>query len=112
MKWVFAALFLSIISGTAHAQTTSLKRLGTENEARSWEAVGRLELAGRGFCTARLISSDTVLTAAHCVYDGKTGRLHDATPLSFALVCVAGRRLRSAMWPNWPHIQGLILLGL
>ncbi|WP_390911958.1 trypsin-like serine protease [Pseudosulfitobacter sp. SM2401] len=77
------AVLLCLLGVTAQAQTTDLKRLGTENEALNWQAVGRLELAGRGFCTATLIAPDTVLTAAHCVYDSATGRAHGAENLVF-----------------------------
>lgn len=83
MTRLFAVLFLCLLGVTAQAQTTNLKRLGTDNEARSWQAVGRLELAGRGFCTATLIAPDTVLTAAHCVYDSATGKAHEAGDLVF-----------------------------
>jgi protease YdgD len=77
------ALILCLVGSVAPAQNTNLKRLGTENEARVWQAVGRLELAGRGFCTATLIAPDTVLTAAHCVYDSTTGQPHGAGHLLF-----------------------------
>ncbi|MFP3385142.1 MULTISPECIES: trypsin-like serine peptidase [Tritonibacter] len=39
-----------------------------------WEAVGRLNIAGKYMCTGTLIASNLVLTAAHCVYDAQTGR--------------------------------------
>jgi len=37
-------------------------------------AVGRLNLSGRGFCTATLISPQVVMTAAHCTFYRQTGR--------------------------------------
>jgi len=38
-----------------------------------WMAVGRMDIARRGFCTVTLIAPDRVLTAAHCVTDARTG---------------------------------------
>ncbi|MEM1421454.1 MAG: trypsin-like serine protease [Pseudomonadota bacterium] len=37
-------------------------------EDQRYDAVGRLNRGGRGFCTATLIAPDLVLTAAHCVF--------------------------------------------
>lgn len=70
--WVIASL-LCLCTGFSQAQSTLLKRLGTQNEARGWQAVGRLDIANRGFCSGTLIAPDLVLTAAHCVYDKSTG---------------------------------------
>lgn len=49
-------------------------RIILDNHDYPWSAVGRLNRGGRGFCTGSLVEHDIVLTAAHCLYDGRTGR--------------------------------------
>ena len=73
MKHWAITCFLCLCAGFAQAQSTLLKRLRTQNEARGWQAVGRLDIANRGFFSGTLITPDLVLTAAHCVYDKSTG---------------------------------------
>ncbi len=57
----------------AVAQESSLRALQTGDDTRGWEAVGRINMGDRGFCTGALIASDLVLTAAHCLFDKETG---------------------------------------
>lgn len=69
------ALAVSMALGTAQADTpeTPFETLATADQSRGWEAVGRLNFGDKGFCTAALVTSDIVLTAAHCLYDKDTG---------------------------------------
>jgi len=56
----------------AAAQDSRLMRMDTTDAGRQWQAVGRLDVNGDGFCTGALIAPDLVLTAAHCLYDSDT----------------------------------------
>ena len=67
----FAIAAILAICGTVgvHAQESDLKTLQTRQDSQGWEAVGRLDIRGKGFCTAALIRDRLILTAAHCLYD-------------------------------------------
>lgn len=88
-RWIIAAV-VALWAGTVDAQNTSLRELGNQNEALAWEAVGRLDISGRGFCTGTLIAPDLVLTAAHCVYDD-AGNAVKAEDLTFQAGLTHGR---------------------
>ncbi len=60
-----------------------------EVEAQAWRGVGRLNIAGRRFCTATLIAPAIVVTAAHCLFHPTTRRPEDPRAMRF----VAGLRL-------------------
>ncbi|MDE3079220.1 MAG: trypsin-like peptidase domain-containing protein [Paracoccaceae bacterium] len=80
-----AAALLSVWAGLAPAARAdaTLTTLDTLDQSRGWEAVGRLNLGDRGFCTATLIAPDKVLTAAHCLYDSATGQRFPVDKLQF-----------------------------
>lgn len=60
-----------------------LRSLETTDAGRDWEAVGRLDRKGVGFCTGALIAPDLVLTAAHCLFDKKSLKPIDPTTIEF-----------------------------
>ncbi|MCE8006282.1 trypsin-like peptidase domain-containing protein [Aestuariivita sp.] len=124
---VLALVVVAAFGGqSALAQSDGLRRLTDRDDLLGWEAVGRLDTARGGFCTATLIASDLVLTAAHCVYD--RDRLRDPGELTFRAglsdgVAIAERSIAAIAVPeayrpgprvdlsNVPHDVALLRLN-
>lgn len=99
MKRLFLVVLITL--GFGHAALAAgdapLQSMVTADDTKGWEAVGRLNIAGKGFCTGALIREDLVLTAAHCLFDKKTGARIDGTKVEF----LAGwRNGRAAAYRN------------
>ncbi len=72
------AFFLTLISALMLASPimandpSALSELVTSNDSKGWDGVGRIDVAGRSFCTGALIAPNLVLTAGHCLFNPKT----------------------------------------
>lgn len=82
-RWMAFSLMALVLSTTAVAQDATLKRLTSGVDAGAWEAVGRLDIGGTGFCTGALIAPKLVLTAAHCLFDRETKKQIDHSKVQF-----------------------------
>ncbi|MDQ1848846.1 trypsin-like peptidase domain-containing protein [Gemmobacter fulvus] len=80
---LIATLALMLMCLPALAQDARLRSLQTGDDSRGWDAVGRLNLGRKGFCTGALIAPDLVLTAGHCLFDKETGARIDPTEIEF-----------------------------
>jgi hypothetical protein len=58
-------------------------RLIVDAQEYPWSAIGRLNLAGQGFCNGIMIGPQHVLTQARCLYDGRGQRWFLARELHF-----------------------------
>ncbi|MEM8633026.1 MAG: trypsin-like peptidase domain-containing protein [Pseudomonadota bacterium] len=102
---------LLLLSGAAFGQDSGLERLDRHEDVRSWAAVGRLDISGGGFCTGALIETDLVLTAAHCIVNGETGKPRDPARFVFRAgyhdgKSVADRRvIHSVAHPSYSYFD-------
>lgn len=91
MRFLLVLLFALNIGASAWAEQAPLRKLLTADEAKAWQGVGRINMKGAGFCTGALIAPDVVLTAAHCMYNPRTGALVKPSDIEFLAGWRSGR---------------------
>jgi len=109
---IFIIMLLVLTSEGRAGETSSLRALMTGDDSRGWQAVGRLNMGNRSFCTGSLIAPDLVLTAAHCMYDIDSRQRIDDAEVEFLADLRGGRASahrrvkRSFVHPGF-HFDGL-----
>lgn len=79
----FAIIALLGAGPAAAAGKAPSERPRIEADGYPWQAFGRVNQQGSGFCTGVLVGRAVVLTAAHCLYNRRAGLWADAARIHF-----------------------------
>lgn len=101
MRGAAFALLIALLPVPAAAD--ALRALTLRQDVLGWEGVGRLAFGRDGYCTGVLIAPDTVLTAAHCLFEDGMPRARESMTFRAgdrAGEAIAERRILQASVPE------------
>ncbi|APG47724.1 trypsin-like serine peptidase [Phaeobacter porticola] len=108
MKRIIGIIAAAFILSTTSSMPVEAQSAGVR-AVQGWEAVGRLNIAGRNMCTGSLIAPNLVLTAAHCLFNPQTGQAVNPRNIKFE-AGLNGRRskasrrvVKAVIHPGYQH---------
>ena len=92
---------LSLLAGVPHADAGGLdQRLRVDPDAVPWRAIGKLQAVSENFretCSGTLVGWALVLSAAHCLFNRRTGREFPPGAVHFLIGYAGGRYVGHAV---------------
>jgi protease YdgD len=88
-----AAVLLASLTSAAEAASVSLSasRRVVDSSSVPWSSIGKLFNSAGGSCSAFVVSEERVVTAAHCLFNFKTGKFLPAQAIHILLGYDKGR---------------------
>ena len=93
-RGLLAALCFSMATAASGASIgpSELHHQAVDERSHPWSAIGKLFNEAGGQCSGVVISRDQILTAAHCLFNGRTRRFAAPDSLHFMIGYRAGRQ--------------------